>query len=109
MRPIRSRSKSIVSLCLVSLAAIFAQPANCDAGDSAMIRAWKRTFYGPNPLATPLRGYFVPRLPSCGLGWQADDCGCQPTEWLAGLESPEFERLGQIPNDLDVGAAPVGR
>ncbi len=36
--------------------------------DGSMICAWKRTWHGPNALATPLRSYYMPRVPSycCG-------------------------------------------
>ena len=36
--------------------------------DGSTICAWRRTWHGPNALATPLRSYYMPRVPSycCG-------------------------------------------
>jgi hypothetical protein len=91
--------------------------------------AWHRTWHAPNPLATPLRGYFVPRMPGrcdreayaggwdyaggsvCGAPGLAnggctgqDVRGLYPPEAGLGLEPATLERLGHIPNDFDLGA-----
>jgi hypothetical protein len=104
------------------------------ACDCATLGAWKRTWHGPNPLATPLRGYFVPRWPgrcdrdnySNGRGY-AVGTGCAasvvrenhvghvaagwayPPEAGMGFEPVMFERLGQVPNDFALGGVePAG-
>ena len=94
--------------------------------------AWSRTWHAPNALATPLPQYYVPRPPQCcryngyaccdgnpgGPQWETcADTNCQNRATMASTEiSPEaaagfspsqFERLGKIPNELDV-VAPVG-
>jgi len=124
----------ILALAVATAAATAA--VDCRGGESAMICAWKRTFFGPNALATPLRGYFVPRPPGCGdparpavLGPDcaspvvpSPDCasrlvldpGFASRVFLepgtdVGLGPVGLERLGQIPNDTDFGATPVGR
>jgi hypothetical protein len=74
--------------------------------------AWARTWHSPNALATPLNQYFIPRTPgNCGSGstytaW----CGGSgphgpvpyPPEAAAGFEPMQFERLGKVPNELDM-------
>lgn len=74
---------------------------------------WARTWHAPNALATPLNRYFIPRTPGrCGSGssyasW--NEC-CRtgqygspyPPEAAAGFEPEYFERLGQVPNELDL-------
>ena len=90
------------------------------------MHAWQRTWYGQDPLYTPLRPYFVPRLPGrcdrepyagsygaegcneCGNG--GDFRGYVQPAPAAGIWMPlQSERLGQIPNDMGVGGAlPVG-
>lgn len=93
--------------------------------------AWSRTWNSPNALATPLRRYYVPRPPQCcwcdGCGnrdghWSAgnsplDATNCQSrtiqsgndisSSAAAGFSPAQFERLGKIPNELDV-AGPTG-
>ena len=89
--------------------------------------AWSRTWHGPNALATPLRQYYVPRPPECcwyngceasmanpaGVAWEmAGDTNGPSRITLAGTEvSPEVavvyspaqsERLGRVPNELNV-------
>jgi hypothetical protein len=97
--------------------------------------AWRRTWYGPNALATPLREYYVPRPPACcwngsHLGgadgrydYCAGECYAMPNcascenrnvamgseispEAAAGFSPAQFERLGKVRNELDV-AGPV--
>lgn len=91
--------------------------------------AWRRTWYGPNALATPLNPYFIPRpAQCCNCGGLFDGCGyavnesygtCDgercDTASAANVYPPELgdafgpaklERLGQIRNEMDmVGAA----
>jgi len=97
--------------------------------DGSTMCAWKRTFHGPNALATPLRGYYIPRVPSCGgcegyavecgyvVGESAGVCdyGCNQEKMAstesvfppeAGFAPAQFERLGQLRNELDV-ASPI--
>jgi hypothetical protein len=78
--------------------------------------AWRRTWYGPNALATPLRQYYIPRPQECS---DCDGCaagyvlGSFPAERVAltsevspaaaaGFSPARFERLGQLRNELDV-------
>jgi hypothetical protein len=90
--------------------------------------AWHRTWHGPNVLATPLSGYYIPRRPAmCDCYGCADGCGdavgesyalwptdydCEPgadcsadcCSAALALEPSGMERLGQIPNDLELSA-----
>lgn len=74
---------------------------------------WARTWHAPNALATPLSRYFIPRkLGRCGSGaryasWNecshtAEYGAPYPPEAAAGFEPEYFERLGQVPNELDL-------
>lgn len=74
---------------------------------------WARTWHAPNALATPLSRYFIPRkLGRCGSGssyasWNEGNGNSQygapyPPEAAAGFEPEYFERLGQVPNELDL-------
>jgi hypothetical protein len=107
-RPVKKWLTYVIALAAISLVG----SADCRAGDSATIHAWRRTFHGPNVLATPLRGYFIPRRPTClgaGMGFDytagAGPCESpQPQSWL---EPAAFERLGQIPNEFAVDSASV--
>lgn len=97
---------SAVALLLLGVAGI-PQPPCCQAGDTAMLCAWRRTFYAQDALKTPLRGYFMPRKPNCdcwGGPWSAET---PPA--CAGAELPpaEFVRLGQIPNDGQIAGPPT--
>ena len=121
----------LVPLALLALsAAVAVAPSGSLACDSAMICAWQRTWHGPYAPATPLRGYFVPRMPgrcdrevySTGCDCAGDSLGSEsavrfncpapgpgwmyPPEAGIGFEPVQFQRLGQIPNDLGIGAAP---
>jgi hypothetical protein len=124
---------TLMRLILVSFGAHFVcSPGNCGAYETSTFCAWKRTWHGPNALATPLRGYYVPRMSGrCDRGDYAGGWGCSgsedcdtghvksqvapaaprmyPPELCIGFEPVQFERLGQVPNDLELGsAAPVG-
>lgn len=95
--------------------------------------AWKRTWHGPNALATPLRQYYIPRPPACC--WYSDGantCGCAAegcydsfdylkcqcqndntarpeivVDASTGFSPPQFQRLGEVRNELDVAGAAV--
>jgi hypothetical protein len=121
-------------LGLMLAAMSIAVPATSEAHHSETIRAWKRTWHGPNPFATPLRGYYIPRfLGRCdreayAAGWNcATNAGCAtpdaiqvggygPTSpWMyppqagIGFDPLQFERLGHIPNDFGLaGEQPAG-
>jgi hypothetical protein len=86
--------------------------SECRACDTAMICAWRRTFWAVDALKTPLRPYFVPRRPNCDC-WGGQFAGFNPAcAVLVGVEPAGMERLGRIPNDLDlsgVTVAPPGR
>ena len=90
--------------------------------------AWSETWHAYNALDTPLRPYYIPRTPGCcsreaytnygggcGCGAYAVDgsggaAGCgygYPPQAGMGLEPVRFERLGQIPNDMDLGGLPA--
>jgi len=88
--------------------------------------AWRRTWWGPNALATPLRDYYIPRPPAgCWDGHLCSGCRYSADEAYAMIDtnrcehcypamgpdvspeaavgfSPESARLGQIRNELDV-------
>jgi hypothetical protein len=122
----------IVSPLFLSLSAAIASLPNVgSACDTAMICAWQRTWHGPNALAMPLRGYFIPRVPGrCDRaayagGWDWDaragyvaSCAAHgecsntsggfpyPPEAGIGFEPVQFERLGKLPNDFGVGPQP---
>ncbi len=130
------------------VAAVFVTPGTCLAGgpahchhgywpfvDRSTICAWHRTWHGPNALATPLNGYFMPRPPAgCAYDGYAAGCGCGEvigksyvTMWpegcdgelvcygvpdcdsaALGLEPSGLERLGQVPNDLELAGGLAG-
>jgi hypothetical protein len=95
--------------------------------------AWKRTWHAPNALDTPLRQYYIPRPPACcwSAGW-ASGCGCgggngyDSFDYLkcqcqnnnadrppivadvdTGFAPVQFQRLGQVRNELDVAGAAI--
>ncbi|MEX0612019.1 MAG: hypothetical protein WD738_18190 [Pirellulales bacterium] len=91
--------------------------------DGSTWYAWHRTWHGPNALETPLNGYYIPRVPGgcvsedCGDDYGGVDaeldmmrcptgCGCRRESCYPGmgLEPAGLERLGQIPNDLELSA-----
>jgi hypothetical protein len=85
---------------------------------------WSRTWHGPNALAKPLRQYYIPRTRG---HYDSDgyigDGGCQdegtagiavqygglpyPTAAVASFEPMQFERLGRVPNELDILNGPL--
>ena len=112
-------------LLLLSLIAAPAVPRSCAACDGwATWCAWQRTWHTPYVLDMPLRDYFVPRTPgrcdgpiqtdgttyaACGWGvgqtmaGLSDDCGTYGAAPPCAFCDPgRFERLGQIPNDLEL-------
>jgi len=120
-------STTISGLLFVSLMAAVEPAAQCTACDwGATWCAWQRTWYAPHALETPLRDYYIPRLPGrCDRAGYADgggyagSCGCvapivngdgaaEGTNWpgapkaFAACDPVRFERLGQIPNDLEL-------
>lgn len=126
----RAFSKS-VRILVPLLVALAAPATSCfawygwgrDVFDGSTLYAWERTWHGPNALATPLGQYYIPRTPGfCNFDGYANEGGCPagavcngngalpfPKEAGVGFEPVQFERLGQVPNDLDVGtAAPSG-
>ena len=77
-------------------------PLESRAGDTQMLMTWRRTFHGPYALKTPLRGYLMPRRPNWD-GWGGQTAACDDSCQTAfGFESAGFERLGRIPNELDL-------
>jgi hypothetical protein len=120
----------LISLLMVQLCAmVAAMPKSGLACDWAAIGAWQCTWNAPYALDTPLRGYFIPRsggrceeaVYSDGYGYMAcNGCGMQtegdveapgpcecdyPAQRGSECLSVRFERLGQIPNDLELGAS----
>jgi hypothetical protein len=108
-------------------AAVAAAPGTGQAFDRATISAWQCTWNAPYGLDTPLRGYFMPRLPgrcdrgAYSLGYECGTCdgrglgseggigysaaceaGC-PLPAGGACLSLRSERLGQIPNDMELG------
>jgi hypothetical protein len=89
---------SVAGLALLLCAAT--EP--CQAVDTAMICAWKRTFHAYDALRTPLRGYYMIRQPNY-LCWDGSIGGGREHEQGPVTYGPVgFERLGQIPNDIDL-------
>lgn len=76
------------------------------AFDTAMICAWKRTFYTYNYIHSPLRAYNMPRVTNCDC-WGSQATGLGDCQVPVGFESAGFERLGRIPNDLGAGLGGV--
>jgi hypothetical protein len=115
---IRTFSKFLRFIAPV-LSALAIPAATCFAGgphggliDGNTRYAWSRTWHGPNALATPLPQYFIPRIPgNCGSGSiYASWCSGSgpygavpyPPEAAAGFEPVQFERLGKVPNEMDL-------
>jgi hypothetical protein len=80
-------------------------PMPSRACDTAMICAWKRTFYATNAVDSPLRAYFTPRRPNCNCA--AGSIGWFPPAVSDGLSPPVFVRLGEIPNDMQLVGPPT--
>jgi hypothetical protein len=76
------------------------------ACDTEMICAWKRTFYTHNYVNSPLRPYNMPRTPNLS-GWGGPIDGAQTCQQPPVMLSQGFERLGRIPNDIDLGPGAV--
>ena len=140
--PVRIFRNPVLLLMSPILAAVLATPGQCLAGgsntcspwycpfvDGCTHCAWHRTWHGPNVLATPLRGYYIPRKPACCGGsdcavhcgeligdlylapWEMEAEGetaadCCPA--CMALEPSGMERLGQVPNDLELSAGVPG-
>jgi hypothetical protein len=102
----------VLSALTISAATSFAAPAHRGLFDGSTRYNWARTWHAPNALATPLNQYFIPRTPgNCGSGstYTAWCSGCGPYGGVpyppgasAGFEPVQFERLGQVPNELDL-------
>ena len=63
---------------------------------------WSRTWHAQNSVIQPVTPYYIPRTPGyCGSGskYGASEFAAAP---LVGFEPLQFERLGQVPNELDV-------
>jgi hypothetical protein len=89
--------------------------------------AWSETWHAYNALDMPLRPYYIPRTPGrcdreslancggCACGAVAADgticgAGCgygYPPQAGVGMEPVQFERIGKIPNDSDLGGLPA--
>jgi hypothetical protein len=64
---------------------------------------WSRTWHAQNSLAMPLGAYYVPRAPGfCGSGSGENGISGYTASALPGFEPVHFERLGQVPNELDI-------
>jgi hypothetical protein len=112
---------------LVLICMIFATtPKSGQAFDGSTWAAWHSTWHAPNALDTRLRPYFIPRLPGhCDRDVYSDEYGyvtctgnvevneqgvayalpCETRDPLPGCAaclSVRSERLGQIPNDLEL-------
>src|SRR5262245_56410818 len=61
------RSTGLVALTLLAQSAVVsmtqADEPCCCIVDGHTRYMWARTWYGPNALATPLRDYYIPRMP----------------------------------------------
>jgi hypothetical protein len=102
-----SRTNRVIATAIAVVTAWISLATGSDACDTEMICAWKRTFYTYNYLDSPLRPYIMPRIPNCNC-W-----GAPLADWRAcHVEVPPmsqgFERLGRIPNDVDLNPVAVG-
>ena len=87
----RFASTSGTRLLPLTLLAIYclAAPSDSRAFDSATICAWKRTWHAQYAPATPLRPYFVPRLPGrCDREVYAAGCDCADGSLYAESAAP---------------------
>jgi hypothetical protein len=80
--------------------------------DGTTRAAWSRTWHAPNAFLTPLCQYNIPRYcnsyePSGGVGCRMGNGEASVNGAGCAVEPAGFERLGQIPNDLDLGPLPV--
>lgn len=113
---------------LVLLCVMVACAPKCGlAFDGLTLAVWHSTWHAPNALDTPLRQYFIPRSPGhCDRDVYSDDYDyvtftnngavneqgvayhlpCETRDPLPGCASclsVRSERIGQIPNDLELG------
>jgi hypothetical protein len=113
-------------ICLLSVVVAFpVSTASAWHGDGVVGHetwcAWKRTWHAQNSLDGPLRGYYIPRPPHCSDFGSWNSCCGQPAGYggpsveyseaapsavvaqeFVGFEPVHFERLGQVPNELDI-------
>jgi hypothetical protein len=94
----------VAAALVLATAADVLLPAACQATDGQMVCAWRRTFWAQDALKTPLRGYYTPRQPNCDCWGGSYDLGTNPACGIDSFGPAEFTRLGQIPNDLSLGA-----
>ena len=102
--------------CLV--VACFGECGNCDTGkkyfDGYTRAMWSRTWHAQNSVMMPVTPYLVPRTPGrCGSGFRPGELAPSvPSEYggapypvaaVAAFEPLQFERIGRIPNELDLG------
>jgi hypothetical protein len=121
----------LLSILVLICQSFVTAPKSGQAFDGATWAAWHSTWHAPNALDTRLRPYFIPRLPGhCDRDAYLGDYGCvtpienglvneqavayalpcetrDPLPGCAACLSVRSERLGQIPNDLELGAAAV--
>ena len=88
--------------------------------DGHTYHMWARTWNYPNSLDTPVTRYYMPRQPGyCGSDGPVNGMGCQggvpmggggqygsvpySVNAAAGFEPVSFERLGRVPNELNLG------
>jgi hypothetical protein len=112
---------SAISLTLIPAAICLAWCGPVGVFDGHTRYMWSRTWHGPNALAEPLNQYYIPRTPAnCGCGGYGCGAGCQggeagiacnygglpyPATAAVGFEPVQFERLGRVPNELDIVGA----
>jgi hypothetical protein len=108
-----------------AISVVFTSAATCSAWhilDCHTRAMWSRTWHGPNALATPLNEYYIPRTPADCIRPGGYNCGavCEnveggiacsyggrpyPSSAAAGFDPVQSERLGRIPNELDIVGA----
>ena len=75
--------------------------------DGHTYHMWARTWNFPNSLDTPVTRYYMPRRPGyCGSDGPVNGIGGQfgSVPYAAnGFESVSFERLGRVPNEMNLG------
>jgi hypothetical protein len=116
----------LLPLILVQVCSLVALTPNTGlAFHGATFAAWHNTWHGPNALETPLRQYFIPRLPGhCDRAAYAENFeyvdsngDVDPVQDRVDYPAPcsmdnrvavgtacltvRSDRLGQIPNDLE--------
>jgi hypothetical protein len=110
-----------VVVCMLSFLEASCLTANCFAWcgncacDGQTRYMWSRTWNAQNSLSMPLTQYYVPRgTGRCDSGFKPGDMAPSvpsqyggapyPVAAVAGFEPLQFERLGRVPNELDLGA-----